>query len=152
MLFNESGIRFAIDVPSVSIKRVKFTRDSSIQERFDAFHGMNPQVYSALVEIALQMKHRGYTKGSIVLMYELLRAVNTKRIQTSSDGFGLSDNFRSRYARMIMDRVSDLRNFFNTKELPSATSRDFDDDAESFFQPQKREPIPKAPVLTWNEY
>lgn len=90
---------------------------TSISARFDRFHADNPHVYDRLVGLARQVRNRGMKQWSIQAAFEVLRyqALTTD----TAEPFKLSDNFRSRYARLIMDREPDLRGFFKTKELRS---------------------------------
>jgi hypothetical protein len=93
-------------------------REESIQQRFEAFHRDNPRVYSLLVRFARYLKGRGWQQAGIGFIWERMRweiAVTTK----DPDGFKLNDHYRSRYARMIMDRESDLDGFFRTRRLTS---------------------------------
>ena len=144
-MFLGSTIRFGVDISKVSISRVNFTGLDTIQERFEKFHATNPQVYDALVKLTWQLKMMGCKTGSVVLIYELLRSANTTMIQKSSDGFGLSDNFRSRYSRMIMAREKGLEKFFNTKELQGVTPSE--ETPETYM-----EPVPKTPEMIWEVY
>ncbi len=83
------------------------------EQRFEAFHRMNPHVYGHIVEIALDLKGRGFTKGGIRMIYERLRWLYA--IQTSGDIYKLNDHFHSYYARLVMATVPDLDGFFETR-------------------------------------
>ena len=110
----------------------------------------------------------GHSTGSIDLLFNLLRLGNSYNITKSSDGFGLSDNFRSRYARLIMEKESGLKGFFSIKDLTTATVTkvttvttlvddeddedgfgDYDDVDDDFFDSPKPAPEPVKPTVTW---
>lgn len=84
----------------------------SIEANFLAFHEANPWVYDALVRLALDMDRRPIGIGMLweVLRWQHLRA-------TTGDPFKLNNNYRSRYARLIMEQEPDLEGVFLTREL-----------------------------------
>jgi len=88
----------------------------TIQQRFDQFHQDNPEVYLHLVQYAREVRARGYRKFGIGALWERLRWY-TQIETTSGEPFRLSNDFRSRYARLIMQREPDLEGFFNLREL-----------------------------------
>lgn len=90
--------------------------EASIQARFETFHAANPRVYDLLVEFARQLHGRGFDHCGISLIWERMRwelAITT----VDPDGFKLNNDWRSRYARLIMEREKDLAGFFRTREL-----------------------------------
>lgn len=89
----------------------------SIQERFLKFHEANPEVYKALVRMARRLKATGQDTYSISGIYEVARF--DRFISTSGKPFKLSNDFRSRYARLIMEEEEDLKGFFSLRELRS---------------------------------
>jgi hypothetical protein len=90
---------------------------ASIDEMFEAFHAANPDVYDELVALARQRLARGFRRGAISQLFEVLRWNRSLRVD---DGmFKLNNDYRSRYARLIMRREADLAGFFCTRELRS---------------------------------
>lgn len=89
--------------------------DQSIQARFERFHAANPDVYQELVRLARKLRNQGLDKYGIVGLYEVLRYDRT--LSTDGKPFKLSNDFRSRYARLIMSQEPDLQGFFQTREL-----------------------------------
>lgn len=89
--------------------------DQSIQARFERFHAANPEVYVELVRLARKLRNQGLSSYGIVGLYEVLRY--DRSLKTDGKPFKLSNDFRSRYARLIMDQEEDLRDFFRTLEL-----------------------------------
>lgn len=89
--------------------------DQSIQARFERFHASNPDVYVELVRLARKLRNQGLDRYGIVGLYEVLRY--DRSLSTDGKPFKLSNDFRSRYARLIMDQEPDLKDFFRTREL-----------------------------------
>jgi hypothetical protein len=90
----------------------------SIQEHFEQFHQKHPEVYQELVRLARFAKSKGFEKIGIALLWERLRWY--VMVERHGEDFKLSNNYRSRYARLIMEREADLRGFFTTRELRTA--------------------------------
>jgi len=96
-----------------------FEPDASIQQKFEAFHRENPRVYELLVKFSRQVKATGREHYSINAVFERIRwhvFIETK----ADDQFKLNNIYRSRYARMLMEKEPDLRDFFDTRELKRA--------------------------------
>lgn len=93
-------------------------REATIQERFAAFHAAHPEVYAELVELARTARRAGRSRIGIGMLWEVLRWERTLR-GVEEGGFKLNDHFRSRYARLLMEREPDLAGIFETRELRS---------------------------------
>jgi hypothetical protein len=89
----------------------------TIQERFDAFHDRNPQVYRALRDMALEMRRRGHRQYGIKALFEVLRFNHA--MQTHGDAFKLNNNYTALYARLLMDNEPELADFFETRRRTS---------------------------------
>jgi hypothetical protein len=93
--------------------------DRTIEEQFAEFHRQNPHIYEALVRLARQAKASGRRKIGIELLFAGLRwerFITT----TGNDAYKLNNNYRSRYARRIMEREPDLVGFFEIRGLRAA--------------------------------
>jgi hypothetical protein len=88
-------------------------RDGTIAERALRFHARNPHVYRFAVRVARYIKARGVRRYSINAVWEIMRF---KRLETVGDVYRLNNNHRAFYARLIMARESDLREFFAVRE------------------------------------
>lgn len=89
----------------------EYRPEMSIQERFEAFHVANPHVYGSLRDL-------GIRRSGVKFLVERLRwdyMMQTRGMEK----FKLSNDFTSRYARLLMQREPALRGFFVTKELRS---------------------------------
>ena len=88
-----------------------------IDTEFLAFHAANPHVYDSLVKLAREALAKGRSKAGIGMLWEVCRW--ELFIQTTGSAWQLNNNFRSRYARLIMHRERDLAGFFDVRELRS---------------------------------
>lgn len=89
----------------------------SIEEAFRRFHRANPGIYAMIVRLARQAKARGHGRWSINGIFEVLRW--EIGVNTDEESPTLSNNYRSRYARLVMEQEPDLEGFFETRELRS---------------------------------
>lgn len=95
-------------------------RSRTIQARFEEFHLHNPQVYAELITLCRRWQSRGRKKLGIKMLWEVMRwnrMMNTA--PNTDDDFKLSNDFHSRYARLIMKQESDMVDLFEIRELRS---------------------------------
>jgi hypothetical protein len=85
----------------------------SIEARFEAFHRHNPHVYASIVEIALDLKSRGFQKGGMKMIFERLRWLYALR--TRGDSYKLNNYYTAYYARLVMATVPSLAGFFEVR-------------------------------------
>lgn len=95
----------------------------SIADAFAAFHAANPWVYDALVRLARDLVERGASRVGIGMLYEVLRWQWTRSTSDPVSDFKLNNNYRSRYARLIMEQETDLAAIFHTRTLTSEDPR-----------------------------
>lgn len=89
-----------------------------IQVEFEAFHWRHPAVYSGLVRLARLGLARGHRKLGIGQLYEVLRwEWMIEGLPDGLEGFKLNNNYRSRYARLIMAQEPGLGGVFDTRCL-----------------------------------
>lgn len=99
---------------------LKFASDK-IQSAFELFHKENPHVYVMLVELARKVKAAGRSTYGIASLFEQLRwHFEFETSDPNMKNFKLNQNYRSRYARLIMQQEADLKDFFNTRQLLAA--------------------------------
>jgi hypothetical protein len=103
-------------VPANTVSRKFDTK--TIQQRFEEFHRDNPHVYSKLVEYARKAQTRGYKRIGIGFLCEIIRWQGGPTIH--KDGFKLSNDFRSRYSRLIEENEPELTGFFTKRQLEAA--------------------------------
>lgn len=87
---------------------------ASIEERFDAFHRLNPHIYQMLRRAALQMKNAGHKRWSTRDAWGVLRWQHTVVTQ-SADGYKLNNDFTRPYAELLMQDPL-LAGFFETRK------------------------------------
>lgn len=87
----------------------------TIEDRFEVFDRDNPQVFTALRGIALDLRARGVEKFGIRVIWERLRWLSW--FKTTGDlEYKLNDHYHALYARKLMGEVPELRGFFHTRE------------------------------------
>ena len=94
--------------------------DPTIGEQFEAFHATNPMVFDQLVGLADQLRDRGHTRGSMKMLFEVLRWERMLATDDPSSDFKLNNNYTSHYARLVTDRHPRFEGFFETRNLRSA--------------------------------
>lgn len=99
----------------------------TIEQAFWRFHHDNPHVYRRLVNLAREWRKRRGDDApvGIGMLFEVLRWQDA--MQTEGDLFRLNNNYRSYYARLIMDRNRDLDGIFHLRALHAA---------EPFYDPE----------------
>jgi hypothetical protein len=90
----------------------------SIEDMFQDFHEGNPRIYVELVTLARRWKAVGHRACGIGMLFEVLRwRKGLLTTDANSPEFRLNNNYRSRYARLIMRREADLEGIFETRSL-----------------------------------
>lgn len=87
--------------------------DSVAVANFKRFHGENPHVYERLVELALRLRRRGHERYGMKGLFEVLRWHYA--LETTDQNFKLCNNYTAFYARLIMQREPELKDFFRTR-------------------------------------
>jgi hypothetical protein len=88
--------------------------DMQLYQKFETFHRENPHVYRTLVALAREwVRTTRRTEIGIAMLYERVRWEIA--IATSDPDFKLTNSYRAFYARLIMQRESDLRGLFTTR-------------------------------------
>jgi len=91
--------------------------ETKLDLMFWEFHRENPQVYSALRDVAIQLSDRGWHHYGIKAIMEVVRF--HKALETTDTKFKLNNNYSSRYARLLMEQEPRLNEFFEVRELKS---------------------------------
>ncbi len=95
-------------------------QDTTIEERFAAFHQDNPQVYQELVKLARTWRGRHPNrKVGIELLFAVCRWQRAMKTIDEA-AYKLNNSYRSRYARLIMASEPDLVDLFELRELQTA--------------------------------
>lgn len=88
----------------------------TLDEQFMRFHRANPWVFTKLRDMALELKKKGHSKIGIKMLFEVLRW-QYYRQTTDTASFKLNNNYTSRYARLLMQEVPELKGGFETRTL-----------------------------------
>ncbi|KQY58357.1 hypothetical protein ASD11_01430 [Aeromicrobium sp. Root495] len=92
------GDQLELDVrPLVIPPRVK---GSTIQERFESFHSLNPWVLTALERLTENALAHGRSRLGVKHFVEVLRRQYGR--QTTGDEFRLNNDYASRYVRLMI--------------------------------------------------
>ena len=94
-------------------------QQDTIQHRFEKFHEANPHIYARLVEAARRLKAAGKTKIGIGHLVEDCIRWAEERTNTG-ETWKISNDYRSRYARLIMRQEPDLNGIFEIRQLEAA--------------------------------
>lgn len=107
------------DLPPIT--RPVYEKGATIRQRWWAFHTANLHIYRLLRDMALELKRKGFKKCGIGLLWEKLRweyfiAVNQG---DEVEVYKFSNSHRAFYARFLMAREPELKDFFNVRPQPS---------------------------------
>lgn len=96
----------------------EYVEGATIQERFEAFHRLNPWVLDALVRLTRTYVDAGHRRVGMKMLFEVLRY--QYGIQTTGDEYRLNNNMTSRYARLLVQEHPELAPVFEVRQLQSA--------------------------------
>lgn len=88
--------------------------DKNLAFQFERFHRAHPEVYKVLVHLARTATSNGIKRLGIAMLWERLRWEFTVGEQSGAD-YKLNNNWRSFYARLIMEQEADLAGIFETR-------------------------------------
>jgi hypothetical protein len=111
----------------------------SIDERFEDFCQRNPEILQRLIELAREAKRRGYKTYSLKALWEVLRFQADPNF---AGRYKLSNNYTSRYARLVMETAPDLRGFFETRDLKDERGIDPEVRAQAEYEARANDPDP----------
>ncbi|MEU5434518.1 hypothetical protein AB0G73_14240 [Streptomyces sp. NPDC020719] len=87
----------------------------SIQERFEAFHQLNPWILEQLEVLTVDCVDRGLKRVGIGMLFEVLRWQYGRA--TQGEPWKLNNDFRSRYARRLLDLHPEWSSLFETRRI-----------------------------------
>lgn len=106
---------FDAGTPVLEFSRPAY-RPPTIEEQFRKYHAEHPAVYALLVRAARQVLRTGRAHYGIATLFEWARW-HMEIERDEHDDFKLNNNYRSRYARLMMEQEPDLADFFEIREL-----------------------------------
>jgi len=94
-------------------------RKRSIQEAFAEFHAAHPQVYIDFKALATQLYEKGWRHYGAGTIYEVMRYHKDTSDGRDTEPYKLNNDYRSRYARMLMEEDERFVSFFEIRSLRS---------------------------------
>ncbi|MFC4512269.1 hypothetical protein [Streptomyces ehimensis] len=88
----------------------------SIQERFEAFHELNPWICDQLETLTADCIRHGSKRVGIGMLFEVLRW-QYGRATAGQEPWRLNNDFRSRYVRLLLERHPEWAAVFETRRL-----------------------------------
>lgn len=90
-----------------------------IQAAFEEFHRKNPHVYRILEELAAEWLARHQAVG-VKMLWEVLRWRLGVRTDVDETEYRLSNNYTSRYARLLLANHPEWRERIHVRQLRAA--------------------------------
>tara|TARA_Y100001949_G_scaffold57167_1_gene48050 strand:+ start:9185 stop:9472 length:288 start_codon:yes stop_codon:yes gene_type:complete len=88
-----------------------------LSREFKRFHLENPQVFNRLARLAFDLQDKGHKRGSIEMLFNVLRWETMMAIHDPGSQYKLNNNYKPFYARMLMDVFPALDGFFEIRGL-----------------------------------
>ena len=76
----------------------------SIQEQFERFHALHPEIYAEFRQIALNLLQRGRSHYGSKAILEVIRYHRILSGKSETEPFKINNTYSSRYARKLMRR------------------------------------------------
>jgi hypothetical protein len=91
----------------------------TLQERFEDWLATpdGRAVYANVRDRALRLRARGWRHFGIAALWEAARYDRALEVGPDEAGFKVNNDYRSRMARLLMDDVPGLADFFEVREL-----------------------------------
>lgn len=89
----------------------------TLDEAFARFHEEHPEVYREAVRITRELVAAGHDRVGFGMVWEVMRWQRMLTTNDAASGWKLNNSYRSRMARLIMDREADLADVFETRAL-----------------------------------
>lgn len=92
----------------------------AIDRQFQQFHNDNPEVFAQLRALALRWVEAGASRVGIATLFETLRYTSALAGVRDGQGYRLNNNYRSRYARLLMEQEPRLAGLFQLRTIRAA--------------------------------
>lgn len=96
-----------------------FTQAITPAEKFDEYHRLNPQVYSALEQMARDLINKGRRKVGIKMLMEVLRWNYQMQTQDPNSDFKINNNYAPYYARLLIQNNPTWADVFELRTIRS---------------------------------
>lgn len=105
-----------LELPIAAIRQPDATEGKvSIQERFEAFHQLNPWILRHLEALTADCVERGLKRIGIGMLFEVLRWQYGRA--THGEPWKLNNDFRSRYVRLLLELHPEWSSLFETRKI-----------------------------------
>jgi hypothetical protein len=94
-------------------------RPDHIQEQFERFHALHPEIYAEFRQIALKLLQHGRSHYGSKAIFEVIRYHRALSGKGETELFKINNNYSSRYARKLMDEDERFCGFFEIREIRS---------------------------------
>lgn len=88
-------------------------------DKFEEFHRLNPQVYTALESMTREMVNRGRHKIGIKMLFEVLRWNYYMKTDDPNSDFKINNNYAPYYSRLIIANNPTWEKVFELREIRS---------------------------------
>lgn len=88
-------------------------------DKFEEFHRLNPQVYTALESMTREMVNRGRRKIGIKMLFEVLRWNYYMETDDPNSDFKINNNYAPHYSRLIIANNPQWENVFELRAIRS---------------------------------
>ena len=88
-------------------------------EKFERFHELNPQVFSALEKMTTELTNRGRKRIGIKMLFEVLRWNYYMDTNDPNSDFKINNNYAPYYSRLLIDKHPEWANVFELRTIRS---------------------------------
>lgn len=88
-------------------------------EKFERFHELNPQVFTALEAMTRQLVNRGRRKIGIKMLFEVLRWNYYMETADPNSDFKINNNYAPYYSRLLIEKHPEWADVFELRTIRS---------------------------------
>ncbi len=96
-----------------------FTQAITPADKFEEYHRLNPQVCSALEQMARDLINKGRRKVGIKMLMEVLRWNYQMKTEDPNSDFKINNNYAPYYARLLIERNPQWADVFELRAIRS---------------------------------
>lgn len=93
---------------------IPLSAETELDRKFREYHEATPALYTALERLAQEAVNRGRNRIGFPMLWEVVRWNTTIR---GNDEFKLNNNYRSRYARLLLNNHPEWGDLFEIREM-----------------------------------
>jgi hypothetical protein len=88
-------------------------------DKFEEYHRLNPQVYTALESMTRELVNRGRGKIGIKMLFEVLRWNYYMSTNDPNSDFKINNNYAPYYARLLLEKHPEWDGIFELRTIRS---------------------------------